>query len=151
MPADLSVPRCSHPTRRRYATSLTHVFSRQHKLELEWRVELALLKGLGEVGRIPVEAHAEIQKVVDCEWSGAARVHAAAGTPRPHRARQEMGRSVTVLCGRMNCCTVTPGEAPTANVLTPPAPLCHRPAPQPLSLPRPTRSRRRNAGAHTGD
>lgn len=43
------------------------MFSRQHKLELEWRVELALLKGLGEVGRIPVEAHAEIQKVVDCE------------------------------------------------------------------------------------
>lgn len=48
-----------------YTTSLTEVFSRQHKLELEWRVELALLKALGEVGKIPVEAHDEIKKVVD--------------------------------------------------------------------------------------
>lgn len=50
----------------RYSTSLSHVFSRQHKLELEWRVELALLKALGEEGKIPVEAHDEIKKIIDC-------------------------------------------------------------------------------------
>ena len=48
-----------------YTTSLTEVFSRQHKLELEWRVELALLKALGEVGKIPAEAHGAIKRVID--------------------------------------------------------------------------------------
>ena len=57
----------------RYSTSLTHVFSRQHKLELEWRVELALLQALGEVGRIPLEAHAELKRAVDCEAAGGRR------------------------------------------------------------------------------
>jgi hypothetical protein len=55
------------PLQRRYATPLTEVFSRQHKLHLEWRVELALLKALGEVGKIPAEAHDEIKKIIDCE------------------------------------------------------------------------------------
>ena len=50
----------------RYTTPLSVVFSRQHKLELEWRVELALLKALGEVGRIPVEAHGAIKLIIDC-------------------------------------------------------------------------------------
>jgi len=50
----------------RYSTSLTHVFSRQHKLELEWRVELALLKALGEVGRIPPAAHDAIAAAINC-------------------------------------------------------------------------------------
>jgi adenylosuccinate lyase len=30
-------------------------------------VELALLKALGEVGKIPAEAHDEIKKIIDCE------------------------------------------------------------------------------------
>ncbi len=50
---------------RSYTTSLSDVFSRQHKLELEWRVELALLKALGEVGKIPAEAHDAIKRVLD--------------------------------------------------------------------------------------
>ena len=45
----------------RYEAPLQGVFSRQHKLQLEWRVELALLKALGATGRIPVEAHDEIK------------------------------------------------------------------------------------------
>lgn len=49
----------------RYNTPLTQLFSRQHKLELEWRVELALLKALGEIGRIPTQAHDEIKQLVD--------------------------------------------------------------------------------------
>ena len=53
----------------RYETPLTDVFSRQHKLELEWSVELALLKALGEVGKIPVEAHDEVKKVIECACS----------------------------------------------------------------------------------
>lgn len=48
----------------RYRTSLSDVFSREHKLRLEWRVELALLKALGEVGRIPVEAHQELAQII---------------------------------------------------------------------------------------
>jgi len=48
----------------RYKTPLNDVFSRQHKLELEWRVELALLKALGEVGLIPSEAHTEVEEVI---------------------------------------------------------------------------------------
>ena len=43
----------------RYSTPLNNVFSRQHKLELEWRVELALLKALGECGIVPPAAHGE--------------------------------------------------------------------------------------------
>lgn len=68
--AALSTPASAVRPVRRYSTSLSHVFSRQHKLELEWRVELALLKALGEVGRIPVEAHDEIKKIVDCACRG---------------------------------------------------------------------------------
>lgn len=49
----------------RYATPLTSVFSRLHKLQLEWRVELALLKALEETGRIPVGAHDAIKAVID--------------------------------------------------------------------------------------
>lgn len=41
------------------------MFSRQHKLVLEWRVELALLKALGEIGRIPAAAHDAIKAVID--------------------------------------------------------------------------------------
>lgn len=51
----------------RYSTPLNDVFSRQHKLELEWRVELALLKALGEVGLVPKEAHGEVEAVIKCE------------------------------------------------------------------------------------
>ena len=58
----------------RYSTPLSVVFSRQHKLELEWKVELALLKALGEVGRIPVAAHDAIKKILDCGLSSAGRV-----------------------------------------------------------------------------
>jgi hypothetical protein len=54
---------CTHAARTskmdwadRYVTPLSTVFSRQHKLELEWRVELALLKALGEAGLAPAEA-----------------------------------------------------------------------------------------------
>lgn len=50
----------------RYSTELSGVFSRQHKLRLEWRVELALLKALGEAGKIPTEAHDEISRVIEC-------------------------------------------------------------------------------------
>ena len=46
---------------------LNEVFSRQHKLELEWKVELALLKALGEVGLVPKEAYEEAKAVIDCE------------------------------------------------------------------------------------
>jgi hypothetical protein len=52
---------------RRYSTPLNAVWSRQHKLELEWRVELALLQALGEVGRIPSAAHPAIKAIIDSE------------------------------------------------------------------------------------
>jgi hypothetical protein len=48
----------------RYNTPLNHIFSRAHKLALEHKVELALLKALGESGLIPVEAHAEAAAAV---------------------------------------------------------------------------------------
>jgi adenylosuccinate lyase len=48
----------------RYKTPLNDVFSRQHKLELEWRVELALLKALGDAGIVPAGAHAEVAAAV---------------------------------------------------------------------------------------
>lgn len=50
----------------RYNTPLNNVFSRQHKLELEWRVELALLKALGENNIIPKEAYDEAKAVIEC-------------------------------------------------------------------------------------
>ena len=48
----------------RYATPLNAVFSRQHKLDLEHRVELALLLALSESGLCPAEAHAEASAAV---------------------------------------------------------------------------------------
>lgn len=49
----------------RYSTPLTAVFSRLKKLHYEWKVELALLKALGEVGKIPAEAHDAIKAIID--------------------------------------------------------------------------------------
>jgi adenylosuccinate lyase len=49
----------------RYTTPLSDVFSRAHKLQLEWKVELALLKALGTIGRIPAEAYPAIKRAVD--------------------------------------------------------------------------------------
>jgi len=51
----------------RYQTPLNNVFCRQHKLELEWKVELALLKALGEVNLVPVEAYDEVKSVIECK------------------------------------------------------------------------------------
>ena len=48
----------------RYATSLSTVFSRAHKLELEWRVELALLAALTSVGKAPPGAYEEAAAAV---------------------------------------------------------------------------------------
>jgi len=48
----------------RYSTPLNAVFSRQHKLDLEHRVELALLLALSESGLCPAEAHAEASAAV---------------------------------------------------------------------------------------
>ena len=50
----------------RYRTPLQGVFSRQHKLELEWRVELALLQALGEAGLAPSGAHKHVSDVIAC-------------------------------------------------------------------------------------
>lgn len=52
----------------RYQTPLNIVFSRQHKLELEWKVELALLKALGESKLVPVEAYDEVKSVIECRY-----------------------------------------------------------------------------------
>ena len=52
----------------RYNTPLNNVFSRKHKLELEWRVELALLKALGENGIVPAEAYDEAKAAVDGKY-----------------------------------------------------------------------------------
>lgn len=49
----------------RYVTPLTQTWSRQHKLELEHQVELALLKALGVVGKIPKEAYVEVKQAID--------------------------------------------------------------------------------------
>ena len=49
----------------RYKTPLSDLFTRQHKLELEWRVELALLKALCTLGLIPSPAHAAIKANID--------------------------------------------------------------------------------------
>jgi adenylosuccinate lyase len=49
----------------RYSTPLSEIFSRKYKLSLEWRVELALLAGLEEVGKIPRGTHAKAQAVID--------------------------------------------------------------------------------------
>jgi hypothetical protein len=48
----------------RYNTPLNSIFSRAHKLALEHKVELALLKALGESGLIPAGAHAEAAAAV---------------------------------------------------------------------------------------
>jgi adenylosuccinate lyase len=48
----------------RYSTPLTNVFSRAHKLELEHKVEIALLEALGECGLAPVEAAVEAREAV---------------------------------------------------------------------------------------
>ena len=48
----------------RYATPLHDVFSRQHKLELEWRVETALLVALAECGLVPPGAPEEVAAVL---------------------------------------------------------------------------------------
>lgn len=69
----------------RYNTPLNHVFSRRHKLTLEWRVELALLKALGESGLVPAEAFEEAKAVVDCEW-GERRSRKSAPTKRDSTA-----------------------------------------------------------------
>ncbi len=53
----------------RYSTPLNDVFSRQHKLELEWKVELALLKALGEQGLAPTEAYEEAKAVIACTYT----------------------------------------------------------------------------------
>jgi adenylosuccinate lyase len=50
----------------RYNTPLNVVFSRQHKLEIEWKVELALLKALGESNIVPKEAYEEAKAVIEC-------------------------------------------------------------------------------------
>jgi adenylosuccinate lyase len=50
----------------RYSTPLEAVFGRKHKLELEWQVELALLKALGEEGIAPKEAYEEAKAVIEC-------------------------------------------------------------------------------------
>jgi adenylosuccinate lyase len=49
----------------RYVTPLIEVWSRQNKLKLEHKVELALLKALGIVGKIPKEAYVEVKAAVD--------------------------------------------------------------------------------------
>lgn len=73
----------------RYRTSLADIFSRGHKLTLEHRVELALLKALGDEGRIPKEAHEELRAKVDGVLrkprdSAALRAHPrACSAPRP--------------------------------------------------------------------
>jgi adenylosuccinate lyase len=51
----------------RYTTPLAAVFTRQHKLDLEHRVELALLKALGELGMAPPEAYVEVKEAVESE------------------------------------------------------------------------------------
>jgi hypothetical protein len=61
-----SLPSTKMDWSERYATPLNDVFSREHKLHLEWRVELALLKALGEVGLAPKEAYDEVKEVIDC-------------------------------------------------------------------------------------
>lgn len=50
----------------RYRTPLHGVFSRQHKLELEHRVELALLQALEESKLAPAGAHAHVAAVIAC-------------------------------------------------------------------------------------
>ncbi|KAA0157081.1 hypothetical protein FNF29_00433 [Cafeteria roenbergensis] len=49
----------------RYTTPLAEVFTRGHKLALEHRVELALLKALGKLGKVPAEAYDEVKAAVD--------------------------------------------------------------------------------------
>ena len=71
----------------RYATPLNDVFSRQHKLELEWRVELALLKALGEAGLAPKEAYEEAKAVIECAC--AASCHRTRGTGSPFSVRTQ--------------------------------------------------------------
>lgn len=51
----------------RYTTPLADVFTRGHKLALEHRVELALLKALGKLGKVPTEAYDEVKAAVDGE------------------------------------------------------------------------------------
>jgi adenylosuccinate lyase len=94
----------------RYDTPITALFSRQHKLHLEHRVELALLRAHAELGRVPMEAYTELKAAVDgacarrsgggwaCgalggraraarSWQGDARTHArdrARHAPRHH-------------------------------------------------------------------
>ena len=49
----------------RYRTPLSDLFTRQHKLELEWRVELALLKALSTLQLIPSAAYSTLKSNVD--------------------------------------------------------------------------------------
>ena len=49
----------------RYRTPLTDVFTRQHKLELEWRVELALLHALSTLQLIPTAAYTALKSNVE--------------------------------------------------------------------------------------
>jgi adenylosuccinate lyase len=48
----------------RYETPLSAVFSREYKLHLEWRVELALLKALESVSKVPAGTHSAIEAVI---------------------------------------------------------------------------------------
>jgi adenylosuccinate lyase len=53
----------------RYSTPLSVVFTRKHKLELEWNVELALLGALEEHKRIPPGSYDKVKAVIDCEYA----------------------------------------------------------------------------------
>lgn len=63
----------------RYTTPLAEVFTRGHKLALEHRVELALLKALGKLGKVPAEAYDEVKAAVDGE--ALCRSHSAPSGP----------------------------------------------------------------------
>lgn len=49
----------------RYKTPLATIFTRQRKLEYEWQVELALIKGLCDTGKIPAEAYPTLKKIIE--------------------------------------------------------------------------------------
>ena len=49
----------------RYRTPLSDLFTRQHKLELEWRVELALLHALSTLNLIPIAAYTTLKANID--------------------------------------------------------------------------------------
>jgi hypothetical protein len=66
----------------RYTTPLGKVFTRGHKLALEHKVELALLKALGTLGKIPVEAYDEVKEACESET----RRHQSAIPPKSRDA-----------------------------------------------------------------